>query len=213
MTKNSMQKNGLILAAFAVVATALVVGVQISTKDKIAQQQQAQVLRTLNQLIPPQMHDNDLYTSCRLIQNQALGSNNSQPMYRAWVNDEPSALAAEIIAPDGYSGAIRLLVAIEPSGRLLGVRVLRHQETPGLGDKVEIEKSDWITSFSDKQVKSADDNRWAVKRDGGMFDQFTGATITPRAVVSAVKRATLYLDANASTLFNAELKHCQEVTQ
>ena len=213
MTLNSMQKNGLLLAAFAVVATSLVIGVQVLTEDKIAMQQQRQVLRTLNQLIPPTMHDNDLYQSCRLLENPALGSSKQQPLYRAWVNEEPTALAAEVIAPDGYSGAIRLLVAIKPGGEVLGVRTLRHQETPGLGDKIEVEKSDWIKSFAEKQVRGADDDRWAVQRDGGMFDQFTGATITPRAVVSAVKRATLELQQQADVLFNADLPHCQEVQE
>ncbi len=186
---------------------------QVLTEDKIAMQQQRQVLRTLNQLIPPTMHDNDLYQSCRLLENPALGSSKQQPLYRAWVNEEPTALAAEVIAPDGYSGAIRLLVAIKPSGEVLGVRTLRHQETPGLGDKIEVEKSDWIKSFAEKQVRGADDDRWAVQRDGGMFDQFTGATITPRAVVSAVKRATLELQQQADVLFNADLPHCQEVQE
>jgi len=93
------------------------------------------------------------------------------------------------------------------------VRTLRHQETPGLGDKIEVEKSDWIKSFAEKQVRGADDDRWAVQRDGGMFDQFTGATITPRAVVSAVKRATLELQQQADVLFNADLPHCQEVQE
>lgn len=213
MTLNSMQKNGLLLAAFAVVATSLVIGVQVLTEDKIAIQQQRQVLRTLNQLIPPTMHDNDLYQSCRLLENPALGSSKPQPLYRAWVNEEPTALAAEVIAPDGYSGAIRLLVAIKPGGEVLGVRTLRHQETPGLGDKIEVEKSDWIKSFAEKQVRGADDDRWAVQRDGGIFDQFTGATITPRAVVSAVKRATLELQQQADVLFNADLPHCQEVQE
>ncbi|WP_417437672.1 electron transport complex subunit RsxG [Idiomarina sp.] len=213
MTLNSMQKNGLLLAAFAVVATSLVIGVQVLTEDKIAMQQQQQVLRTLNQLIPPTMHDNDLYQSCRLLENPALGSSKPQPLYRAWANEEPTALAAEVIAPDGYSGAIRLLVAIKPGGEVLGVRTLRHQETPGLGDKIEVEKSDWIKSFAEKQVRGADDDRWAVQRDGGMFDQFTGATITPRAVVSAVKRATLELQQQADVLFNADLPHCQEVQE
>lgn len=213
MTLNSMQKNGLLLAAFAVVATSLVIGVQVLTEDKIAMQQQRQVLRTLNQLIPPTMHDNDLYQSCRLLENLALGSSKPQPLYRAWVNEEPTALAAEIIAPDGYSGAIRLLVAIKPGGEVLGVRTLRHQETPGLGDKIDVEKSDWIKSFAEKQVRGADDERWTVQRDGGMFDQFTGATITPRAVVSAVKRATLELQQQADVLFTADLPHCQEVQE
>lgn len=210
MTFNSMQKNGLLLAAFAVVATALVIGVQILTEDEIAKQQQQQVLRTLNQLIPPTMHDNDLYQSCRLLKDPALGSSKAQPLYRAWVNDKPTALAAEIVAPDGYSGAIRLLLAIKPDGEVLGVRTLRHQETPGLGDKIEVEKSDWIKSFAGKRIRGQDDTRWAVQRDGGMFDQFTGATITPRAVVSAVKRATLKLQQQADVLFNADLPHCRE---
>lgn len=212
MTFNSMQKNGLLLAIFAVIATALVVGVQVLTEDRIAQQQQQQVLRTLNQLIPPERHDNDLYRSCRLLDEPALGNQKAQPLYRAWLNGEPSALAAEITAPDGYSGAIRLLLAIKPDGEILGVRTLRHQETPGLGDKIEVQKSDWITSFAKKHVRGEDDNRWAVQRDGGMFDQFTGATITPRAVVAAVKQATLTLQAQADVLFQAELPHCQETS-
>lgn len=210
MTFNSMQKNGLLLATFAVIATALVIGVQMLTEDKIARQQQQQVLRTLNQLIPSAMHDNDLYQSCRLLEDPALGSSKAQPLYRAWVNEKPTALAAEIIAPDGYSGAIHLLLAITPDGEVLGVRTLRHQETPGLGDKIEVEKSNWIKSFAEKRIRGEDDTRWAVQRDGGMFDQFTGATITPRAVVSAVKRATLKLQQQADILFNADLPHCQE---
>ena len=213
MTFNSMQKNGLLLAAFAVIATSLIIGVQVLTEDKIAKQQQQQVLRTLNQLIPPALHDNDLYQSCRLLQEPALGSSKAQPLYRAWVNDQPTALAAEIVAPDGYSGAIRLLLAIKPDGEVLGVRTLRHQETPGLGDKIEVKKSDWIKSFAGKRVRGEDDNRWAVQRDDGMFDQFTGATITPRAVVSAVKRATLKLQQQTDVLFNADLPHCQEAQQ
>jgi len=96
MTFNSMQKNGLLLAAFAVIATALIIGVQLLTEDKIARQQQQQVLRTLNQLIPPALHDNDLYQSCRLLQDPALGSTKPQPLYRAWVNDEPTALALKL---------------------------------------------------------------------------------------------------------------------
>ncbi|RUO73436.1 electron transport complex subunit RsxG [Idiomarina ramblicola] len=213
MTFNSMQKNGLLLAAFAVIATSLVIGVQLLTEDKIEKQQQQQVLRTLNQLIPPALHDNDLYQSCRLLEDPALGTRKAQPLYRAWVDGTPTALAAEIVAPDGYSGAIHLLLAIKPNGEVLGVRTLRHKETPGLGDKIDVEKSNWIKSFAEKRIRGEDDTRWAVQRDGGMFDQFTGATITPRAVISAVKRATLKLQQQADVLFNADLPHCQEGQQ
>ncbi|HBQ6636558.1 electron transport complex subunit RsxG, partial [Klebsiella pneumoniae] len=95
-------------------------------------------------------------------------------------------------APDGYSGAIQLLVAADFSGTVLGTRVTEHHETPGLGDKIELRLSDWITHFAGKVIHGQGDSHWAVKKDGGDFDQFTGATITPRAVVNAVKRAGLY---------------------
>ncbi|MGM0480408.1 MAG: electron transport complex subunit RsxG [Pseudomonadota bacterium] len=210
MAKKSMQRNGLLLAAFAVVATFLVLAVEALTADRIKAQQRAQTLRSLNEIIPAQLHDNDLYQSCGLISNPALGTDQPMPVYRAFLNQSPTALAAEFIAPNGYSGSIRLLLAIRPAGEVLGVRTLQHQETPGLGDKIELQKSDWILSFNGKQVRSADDDRWAVQRDGGMFDQFTGATITPRAVVQAVKSATLYLQKNSDTLFNSDLARCQE---
>lgn len=208
MATKSMQKNGLLLALFAVVATFLVLAVEALTEDRIKQQLRAQTMRSLNELIPPQRHDNDLYQSCRLIQSEQLGSAEPVPLYRAFNHGEPSALAAEIVAPNGYSGAIRLLLAVEPSGKVLGVRTLEHQETPGLGDKIETSKSDWIYSFNGKRVRSEDDDRWAVQRDGGMFDQFTGATITPRAVVQAVKRGALFLSKNSKRLYTQPLPHC-----
>lgn len=210
MAKKSMQRNGLLLALFAVVATFLVLAVEALTADRIAEQKRAQTLRSLNELVPPALHDNDLYQSCRQLQHEALGVTEPTALYRAKLNAEPTALAAEIVAPNGYSGSIRLLLAVRPSGEILGVRTLAHQETPGLGDKIERQKSDWILSFKGKQVRDADDDRWAVQRDGGMFDQFTGATITPRAVVQAVKSATLYLKNNSSSLFNADLPRCLE---
>lgn len=208
MTKQSMQKNGLLLALFAIIATFLVLAVENLTADKIAAQQRQQTLSSLNELIPAQMHDNDLYLSCRNIQNDALAGSNTTALYRAYKDGKPSAMAAEIIAPNGYSGAIKLLLAVDDQGTVLGTRVLKHQETPGLGDKIEKQKSDWVLSFAGKTVRGEDDDRWAVQRDGGMFDQFTGATITPRAVVQAVKRATLYLKHNESELFSAELPQC-----
>lgn len=210
--KQSMQKNGLLLAGFALVATALVLGVEQLTGDRIAAQQRAQTLSSLNELIPAARHDNDLYQSCRNLQQDALAGQQQTALYRAYQQGQPSALAAEIIAPNGYSGAIKLLLAIDASGEILGVRTLSHQETPGLGDKIELTKSDWIRSFAGKRVRSADDSRWAVQRDGGMFDQFTGATITPRAVVQAVKRASLFLSNNSEQLFNTDLARCQEAT-
>ncbi|MFC0444606.1 electron transport complex subunit RsxG [Pseudidiomarina halophila] len=187
MIARSMQRNGLILAAFAVVATLLVMLTARLTAEPIAREQQRELLQVLNQLIPPQAHDNDLYASCRLIDDPALAASPT-PMYLATQNGEPTAAAFEVVAPNGYSGGIRLLVAINWDNTVAGVRTLKHQETPGLGDKIERRKSDWITSFNGMTVTGPDDQRWAVQRDGGVFDQFTGATITPRAVVQAVAR-------------------------
>ena len=124
--------------------------------------------------------------------------------------EELLAVAAvlETTAPDGYSGAIQLLVGADFNGTVLGTRVTEHHETPGLGDKIELRLSDWITHFAGKKISGADDAHWAVKKDGGDFDQFTGATITPRAVVNAVKRAGLYAQTLPSQL--SQLPACGE---
>lgn len=207
----SMSRNGLILAAFAIAATVLVVGTAKLTAPRIAAQQQQELLNVLNQLLPANMHDNDLVASCTLV--------GQQKVYRATLkgqalnakgqalNDEPTdipqALALEVTAPNGYSGAIKLLVAFNLNGTVAGVRVLDHKETPGLGDKIELRKDDWILSFNGLTVTGPDDKRWAVKRDGGQFDAFTGATITPRAVVQAVKQANLLYQQHGSEWFSA----------
>jgi Na+-translocating ferredoxin:NAD+ oxidoreductase subunit G len=204
----SMSRNGLILAAFSIAATVLVIGTAKLTAPRIAQQQQQELLNVLNQLLPPDMHDNDLVASCTLVAHPELGGA-QQKVYRATVKGQavnesiPQALALEVIAPNGYSGAIKLLVAFNLNGSVTGVRVLEHKETPGLGDKIELRKNDWILSFNGLSVNGTDDKRWAVKRDGGQFDAFTGATITPRAVVQAVKQANLLYQQQGSAWFSA----------
>lgn len=202
MLKN-MQKNGLILGAFAIAATSLVVATQYLTADRIAEQQRNELLRTLNVLIPANQHDNDLYADCTLIAApEALGAE-LQPVYRSRLQGEGNALAIRATATDGYSGNIHFLVALDLNGQVKGVRVLQHKETPGLGDKIELQKSDWILSFDGERVRSENDARWAVKRDNGMFDQFTGATITPRAMVNAVREAVWYGQENSQAIFAA----------
>jgi electron transport complex protein RnfG len=207
----SMSRNGLILAAFAIAATVLVVGTAKLTAPRIAAQQQQELLNVLNQLLPANMHDNDLVASCTLVAHPELGGA-QQKIYRATLkgqalNDEPTdipqALALEVTAPNGYSGIIKLLVAFNLNGTVAGARVLDHQETPGLGDKIELRKDDWILSFNGLTVTGPDDKRWAVKRDGGQFDAFTGATITPRAVVQAVKQANLLYQQHSAAWFKA----------
>lgn len=206
---NQMRRNGLILAGFAVAAIVLVMTTQWITQDRIDSQQRSELLRTLNALIPPQMHDNDLYADCTLITNRdALGSASPQPVYRSRLNGQGNALALRTTAPDGYSGNIHMLVAIDTQGVVQGVRVLSHRETPGLGDKIELRRDDWILSFDGQRVRGNPDPRWNVRRDGGMFDAFTGATITPRAVVNAVERTVRFATEQQSMLFAAPA-NCQ----
>jgi len=132
---------------------------------------------------------------------QFLGSHKDQRAFVALKQGQPIAIALETIAPNGYNGNIHLLVGLHADGTVSGVRTLAHQETPGLGDKVEIIKDNWILSFSGKSLDSHTDQRWQVKKDGGQFDQFTGATITPRAVVQAVKNTIIYFERNKQQLF------------
>lgn len=200
----NMRRNGLILGAFALAATSLLLLTQQLTADRIAEQERRELLLTLNELIPPASHDNDLYADCTLATApDSLGLSAPQPVYRARQGNEPVALALRTTAPDGYSGHIHLLVAIDTAAVVQGVRVLQHRETPGLGDKIELSRDDWILSFDGEQVRGPDDPRWTVRRDGGDFDQFTGATITPRAVINAVQRTVLYAEEQLDSLFAA----------
>ncbi|CAH7147611.1 SoxR (2Fe-2S) reducing system protein RsxG [Vibrio chagasii] len=197
---NAIKKNGLVLAIFACASTGLVAVTHYLTKDQIKQQEQAQLLSVLNQVIPHDLHDNELFSSCTLVQAEELGTEQAMPAYIAKLNGEPSAIAIEAIAPDGYSGSIKVIVGMKVDGTILGTRVLSHQETPGLGDKIDLRVSDWILSFTGKQVTDSNLDRWKVRKDGGDFDQFTGATITPRAVVKSVKQAVQYVNQNNQAL-------------
>ncbi|MDY4595177.1 MAG: electron transport complex subunit RsxG [[Pasteurella] aerogenes] len=192
MTKISA-KYGLLLGGVALACTALSTGVYFLTKDKIdeavAKQQQA----LLSEVIPAQYHDNDLLQSCYDLEKSALKNPSIGKICVAEKDGKISAYAYETVAPDGYSGNIRLLVGLTPKGDVLGVRVLEHAETPGLGDKIELRISDWILSLSNQKISQENLPDWAVKKDGGKFDQFAGATITPRAVVNQVKRSALFL--------------------
>ncbi|MEZ9522969.1 electron transport complex subunit RsxG [Enterovibrio norvegicus] len=189
----AMRNNGAILAIAALLSTGLVAITHSLTEDTIAEQQRLQLLEVLNQVIPADIHDNPLAKTCTLVTSQDLGTDAPMPVYLASKNGEPTAMAIEAIAPDGYNGAIKVLVGVDTNNTVLGVRVLQHNETPGLGDKIDLNVSDWVLSFSGKTLESADDKRWAVFKDGGQFDQFTGATITPRAVVSAARKAAWYV--------------------
>ncbi len=162
------------------------------TAPHIAERKAEDLRKSLTAVIPTAIHDNDL------LQDQRLWTENgqAQPLYLAKQGDHITAVAFEV-SKEGYAGPIQLLMAVDANGEILGVRTLSHMETPGLGDKIEIKKDDWILSFNGKSLENA---QFAVKKDGGEFDQFTGATITPRAVVEAVAGGLQRFAAQKSTI-------------
>lgn len=205
---NTMRRHGITLALFAALSTGLTSAVYLLTKSTIAQQAELQQKVLFDQVIPPSFYDNQLVEECYVVTNKALGSEAPHRLFIARKGDTPVAAVIETTAPDGYSGAIQLIVGADFNGHVLGVRVLEHHETPGLGDKIELRISDWITQFAQQQIQGNNDSRWGVKKDGGMFDQFTGATITPRAVVKSVKQTALYLQSNKDHF--ESLPRCEE---
>ena len=192
----------IILLLFALIGTALVVTTFDNTRERIAANERATLLRKLHQLIRPEQHDNTLLEDTLTVTNRPLlGTSKPVTVYRARKASQPVALVITPIAPDGYSGSIKLLVGINVDGTLSGVRVVAHRETPGLGDAIDETRSNWIHIFDNRSLEAPPLERWRVKKDGGDFDQLTGATITPRAVVKAVRQALLYYRDNQEALF------------
>ncbi|NNI72707.1 electron transport complex subunit RsxG [Pasteurella multocida] len=183
----------ILLALIALICTALSTGIYLLTKSKIEDEINKQQQALLLEVVPQAYFDNPLSENCQRPNSEKLRAQRIDRLCIATKNNQKTAYAFETVAPDGYAGRIRLLVGITPTGTILGVRVLEHQETPGLGDKIETRISDWILSFSQQQLRSDNLADWAVKKDGGKFDQFAGATITPRAVVNQVKQSALSL--------------------
>ncbi|OIN13983.1 electron transport complex subunit RsxG [Oceanisphaera psychrotolerans] len=199
-----MRKNGLTLALFALGCTAFVAFTHSLTRDTIIEQEQAQLLRVLDELLPADSHDEPLFDHCVMLTSEPfLGSRDALPVFTAMKDGQPSGYAIEAVAPDGYSGEIKLVVGINIDGTLNGVRVLNHNETPGLGDKIELKKSSWVLDFNGQSLQGEEDPRWAVRSDGGQFDAFTGATITPRAVVKAVRKVLMLVQQQPGLLSQA----------
>ena len=195
-------RPALTLAIIAAVLTALVVLVASFTRDRIASNEQAWIRQRLDALVPPATHDNDLLAdSIAVTAPDLLGSSQPIKIYRARRAGAPVAAVLRPIAPDGYRGPIELLVAIGQDGRLIGVQVIRHQETPGLGDAFESRDVHWLDRFRGRSLADPPPPRWTVRRDGGDFDAFTGATITPRAIVKAVRNSLEYYQRNSQRIF------------
>lgn len=199
--------SAVLLALFAVAGTFFVSHTYDNTINKINENKRIALLNAFHVLISPEDHDNDIFSDIIQVTNKALsGKNKPVNIYRARKGGEPVAVIINSAAPDGYNGNIELLIAIKYDGTLAGVRVVDHKETPGLGDAIEEKRSDWILSFNNLSLNNPDKKGWAVKRDGGQFDQFTGATITPRAVVKAVYKTLSYYKEHKEHLFMKDYK-------
>jgi electron transport complex protein RnfG len=197
-------RGGLILGAAAVVAFSLVALVHDATRDRIAASERARRVALFDAVLGGAHHDNDLLADVTYAHDpDLLGTTSRVPVYRARLAGQPVAAVLAPVAPDGYAGSIDLLVAIGADGKVLGVHVLRHHETPGLGDAIEERKSGWIRGFIGRSLADPPLERWKVRKDGGDFDQFTGATVTPRAVVRAVAACLAYFRQHRDELFAA----------
>jgi len=198
-----MVTSSLILTVFAVAGTGLVAFTYEKTKKPIAHAQRLALLRTLHAVVDPHSHDNEVITDqIQLVDPEFLGSKKPLPVFRARQNGHPVAAVFTAIAPDGYNGDIKLIIGIKYDGDITGVRVIDHRETPGLGDAIELRHTNWILSFNGRSIENPTTKLWKVKKDGGIFDQFTGATITPRAIVKEVHKVLEYYNANRQAIFD-----------
>jgi len=193
-----------VLGAFAVVAIGMVTWVFNASKARIIENERVALVKQLSALLPEESYDNDIVNDTAHWVEPDLAAGETLTIFRFRKNTRPVAVVIPTVAPGGYNGKIKLLVAINNEGVVSAVRVTSHHETPGLGDKMEIERSGWINVFKGKSFKTLPESQWKVKRDGGAIDQFTGATITPRAIVQAVKKTVVFFEANREALFLPE---------
>lgn len=199
--RQSIARNAIGLGIFAVITAGVIAITQVVTAERIADQIRRAEAAALFEIIPEQQHDNDLLAdTVKLGPDPRLGNHKPVDAWVARKDGKPAGVIIPVTATDGYSGDIRLLVGIDPRGEVLGVRVTAHRETPGLGDKIELRKSSWILSFNGRSLGNPETDDWTVVKDGGVFDQFTGATITPRAVVKAVRQTLDYFRDHQQTL-------------
>jgi len=192
---------GVLLSLFSVAGAGLVAVTHVATAERIAHNERQALLDQLTVLVPKERVTNDMAGDAILVSDRERLGADRTTVYRARAGDSPLALILTAVVPDGYAGPINLLVAVLADGTLGGVRVVSHKETPGLGDKIEEQRTDWIHGFAGKSLSNPDPAHWKVRRDGGDFDQFTGATVTPRAIVKAVKNTLLYVKEKGDVLY------------
>ena len=205
MFKDSFKKVSITASAmiiFSLVASAALSVSYFLTKTPIEESDARAKRMFLNQVVPSNLYDNNLVEDTISVEpNPLIGNKKNIDIYRAKKNNQVIAVIIETIAPDGYSGEIKTLVGVDQKDKLLGVRVITHKETPGLGDYIEVDKSHWIKNFNLKSLDEMGEKEWAVKKDGGDFDYVSGATITSRAVIKSTYKSLLYVKENKKRLF------------
>jgi len=200
-------RTAIILFVFVILFTSVLAAVYLWTKPALEASAVEEKMKLVDEVLPRSDYDNDLLNdSVMLPPTPALGTDDTTRVYRARKNGVPVALVFEAAAPDGYAGKIRLIAAVRSDGSLAGVRVTQHKETPGLGDYIEPKKDKnkarpWITQFDGLSYAAVTDKEWKVKKDGGRFDSVAGATVTPRAVVKAMRKATKFIAENQTQLY------------
>lgn len=200
----SISKNGVLLFAFAIVTAGLLATTYEGTKATIAEAERRAAQKALLEIIPAERIDNDLLVDTLRIPEEAwpqLGLSAAKDIHLARKDGRVIAVIIPTTAPDGYSGEIEMIVGVNQDGSVAGVRVLTHKETPGLGDKIDLKKSNWILDFNGRSLVDPAKAGWTVKKDGGEFDQFTGATITPRAVINQVYQVLAFVKDSETSLF------------
>ena len=199
---NGIVKGGATLAVIAALCTALVAFTFIMTEEHIEANEQAWLERSLQPALSGLFYDSGVTESMVVIPPpHGLPGSEAAIVYRVYAEDEAVAALFVVNARDGYAGPIRILVGIDVQGNVTGVHVLEHRETPGLGDRVETSRSDWATQFDGRSLLDPEPADWAIKRDGGQFDQLTGASVTPRAIVKAIRETLLYFDTHRDEVF------------
>ncbi len=201
----SISKNSILLFVFALVTAGILASTYEGTKETIAIAERKAAEKALLEIVPAERIDNDLLLDTLAIPQGAwklLGLKQGGNIHIARNQGKTIAVIIPTVAPDGYSGDIKMIAGVNLDGTIAGVRVLTHTETPGLGDKVDLKKSDWIKTFDGRSLSNPTADQWKVKKDGGEFDQFTGATITPRAVVHQIRKVLDYVNSQHRELFS-----------
>ncbi len=196
-------RTGLTLAGCVILAIAALSLVHQLTRERMEVARQQWLLQGLSAVLPEGPHDADPLSTRKLITAVELGSVQPLPLYTVYRSGQPLAAVLSVIAPDGYNGNIQLLLGIHPDGQIIGARVTEHRETPGLGDDIDIHRSDWIRQFDGRSLQTDASQAWNVKKRGGGFDAMTGATITPQAVITAIHRALLWYQQHRDEVFSS----------